>query len=223
MNTDGRLTPEAITGKAFKKVRRGYRVNEVDQFLAKVAEDVGRLRDHLRRGTVPVEPLLTPELVEQKTFNGAWRGYAMPPVDEFLDEVVTELRRMHRALAEAEQWRSAPRAPLQPPLHSARRSLPAPEPATRPLTAHDVAARVFAREPHGYRVEEVDQFLGFIAIELARVNGDPAAPPRLTARDIAARRFTLGPRGYVMHEVDDFLARLASQLAQRESGRSTTS
>jgi DivIVA domain-containing protein len=222
MNTDGRLTPEVITGKAFKKVRRGYRVSEVDQFLARVAGDVARLGEHLRRGTVPIEPLLTPEEVEQKTFNGTWRGYAMPPVDEFLDQVVLELRRMHRALADAERWRSAPRAPLQPPLHSVMRSLPPPEPAVRPLSARDVAAKVFAREPHGYRVEEVDQFLGFIAIELARVSGDPATPPRLTARDISAKRFTLGPRGYVMHEVDDFLARLAAQLAERESGWSTT-
>ncbi len=68
---------------------------------------------------------------------------------------------------------------------------------------------------------EVDQFLGFVAIELARVSGDPATPPRLTARDISAKRFTLGPRGYVMHEVDDFLARLAAQLAERENGWST--
>jgi DivIVA domain-containing protein len=222
MNADGRLEPEGITGKAFKKVRHGYRVSEVDQFLARVAEDLMRLREHLRRGTVPIEPLLTPEEVEQKTFNGTWRGYAMQPVDEFLDEVVAELRRAHRALAEEEQWRSAPRAPLQPPLHSAMRSLPVPEPVARPLTARDVASKVFAREPHGYRVEEVDQFLGVVAIELARVGGDPATSPRLTAQDISAKRFTLGPRGYVMYEVDDFLARLAAQLAERESGWRTT-
>jgi len=222
MNADGRLEPEGITGKTFKKVRHGYRVSEVDQFLAKVAEDLARLREHVRRGTIPIEPLLTPEQVETKTFNGTWRGYAMQPVDAFLDEVVAELRRTHRALEDAEQWRSAPRAPLQPPLHSALRSLPTPDPISRPLSARDVASKVFAREPHGYRVEEVDQFLGFVAIELARVSGDPATPPRLTARDISAKRFTLGPRGYVMHEVDDFLARLAAQLAERENGWSTT-
>ena len=102
------------------------------------------------------------------------------------------------------------------------RSLPAPEPVARPLTARDVASKVFAREPHGYRVEEVDQFLGVVAIELARVGGDPTTSPRLTAQDISAKRFTLGPRGYVMHEVDDFLARLAAQLAERESGWRTT-
>jgi DivIVA domain-containing protein len=222
MNADGRLAPEVITGKGFKKVRRGYRVSEVDQFLAKVAADLTRLRDHLRRSTVPVEPLLTPEQVERQTFNGTWRGYAMAEVDEFLDEIVAELRRVHRALAEAEHWRSAPRAPLQPPLHTAMRPLPAPEPVQRPLTARDVATKVFAREPRGYRVEEVDQFLGFVAIELARLSADPGTPLRVTARDISSKRFTLGPRGYVMHEVDDFLARLAAQLAERESGWSTT-
>ena len=224
MNTDGRITPEVIAGKAFKKVRRGYRVGEVDQFLQRVADDLARLGEHLRRGTAPVEPLLTPEQVEKKTFAGTWRGYEMQPVDEFLDQIVVELARMHRALSDAEQWRSAPRAPLQPPLplHSMR-SLPAPEPMARPLTAHDVAAKIFDREPRGYRVEEVDQFLGFVAVELARAIGDPSTPSRLSAQDVAARRFTLCPRGYAMHEVDDFLARLAAQIAERESGWSTMS
>jgi DivIVA domain-containing protein len=222
MNPDGRLEPEGIMGKTFKKVRHGYRVSEVDQFLAKVADDLARLREHLRRGSVPVEPLLTAEQVEQKTFNGAWRGYAMQAVDDFLDEVVVELQQAHRALTEDEHWRSTPRAPLQPPLHSAMRSLPRPEAVAQPLTARDVASKVFGREPRGYRVEEVDQFLGFVAIELARISGDPSAPPRLTAQDISAKRFTLGPRGYVMHEVDDFLARLVAQLTERESGWSTT-
>ena len=223
MNTDGRLSPEVITGKTFKRVRHGYRASEVDRFLEKVAGDLVRLREHAQRGTVPMEPLLTPEEVERKTFNGAWRGYAMTPVDEFLDGIVAELRRVHEALAEAERWRTTARAPLQPPLHSgALRSLPSPEPAARPLTARDVAAKVFAREPRGYRVEEVDQFLGFVAIELARCSGDPTAMPRLTAQDIAVRRFTLSPRGYAMHEVDDFLSRLAAQLAERSSGWSTT-
>src|SRR5262245_18672646 len=223
MNTDGRLTAEVITGKAFKKVRHGYSVSEVDRFLGKVAEDLARLREHVRRGTVPVEPLLTPEEVERKTFNGTWRGYAMPPVDEFLDEIVAELRRVHEALGEAEQWRSASTsAPLQPPLHSAMRSLPPPEPFTTNLTARNVAPPVCPREPHGYRAKGVDQFLGFVAVELARIGSDAAAQPRLTAQDIAARRFTLALRGYAMHEVDDFLARVTAQLAERQSGRSTT-
>jgi DivIVA domain-containing protein len=223
MNTDGRVTPEGIKGKTFKKVRHGYRVGEVDQFLERVADDLERLREHARRGTVPVEPPLTAEQVEQKKFTGAWRGYTMPEVDEFLDEIVVELRRLHEELAEAEEWRSAPRAPLQPPLHTTgpMRSLPPPEPPGRPLTARDVASKVFAREPRGYRVDEVDQFLGFVAVELARVSADPDALPRLAARDIAAKRFTLGPRGYVMHEVDDFLNRLATQLAEHESGWTT--
>jgi DivIVA domain-containing protein len=220
MNTDGRVTPEGITGRTFKKVRRGYRVGEVDHFLERVASDIGRLREHVRRGSLPVEPLLTAEQVEQKKFTGAWRGYTMPEVDEFLDGVVVELRKLHEELAEAEEWRSAPRAPLQPPLPAAAmRSLPPPEPSLgRPLNARDVASKVFPREPHGYRVDEVDQFLGFVAVELARVTADPDAMPRLGARDIAAKRFTLGPRGYVMHEVDDFLTRLATELAERENG-----
>ncbi len=223
MNADVRLTPEAITVKAFKKVRRGYRASEVDQFLQTVAQDVARLQEHLGRGTVPAEPLLTPQEVEQTTFNGSWRGYAMSQVDEFLDRIAGELDRLHQALAEAEQWRSADRAPLQPPLHTVLRSLPPPEPAARPLTAHDIAIKTFNRAPRGYRVEEVDQFLGAVAIELARAGGDPAAPSRVTAQEISGKRFTFGPRGYAMHEVDDFLARLVAQLAEHESGWSTTS
>jgi DivIVA domain-containing protein len=218
MDTDGRVSLEVITGKTFKKVRRGYRVGEVDRFLEQVAGDIGRLREHVRRGSLPVEPLLGPEQVEQKKFSGAWRGYTMSEVDEFLDDVVIELRRLHEELAEADEWRSAPRAPLQPPLPAvAMRSLPSPglSPARR-LSARDVASKVFGREPHGYRVDEVDQFLGFVAVELARVGADPDAIPRLGARDIAAKRFTLGPRGYVMHEVDDFLNRLANELAEHE-------
>lgn len=218
MDTDGRVSLEVITGKTFKKVRRGYRVGEVDRFLEQVAGDIGRLREHVRRGSLPVEPLLGPEQVEQKKFTGAWRGYTMSEVDEFLDGVVIELRKLREELAQADEWRSAPRAPLQPPLPAiAMRSLPSPGlPPARPLSARDVASKVFGREPHGYRVDEVDQFLGFVAVELARVGADPDAIPRLGARDIAAKRFTLGPRGYVMHEVDDFLSRLANELAEHE-------
>src|SRR6266542_2057781 len=153
----------------------------------------------------------------------SWRGYAMSQDDEFLDRIAGELDRLHQALAEAEQWRSADRAPLQPPLHTVLRSLPTPEPAARPLTAHDIAIKTFNRAPRGYRVEEVDQFLGAVAIELARAGGDPAAPSRVTAQEISGKRFTFGPRGYAMHEVDDFLARLVAQLAEHESGWSTTS
>src|SRR6266511_2365087 len=131
MNADVRLTPEAIKGKAFKKVRRGYRVGEVDQFLGRVARDVARLHERLAgRSVVSLdeEPLITPPQIQEKTFNGAWYGYAMYEVDDFLDMLVVSVERLHQALAEAEQW------------HSARRA------------------------PRGYSVEEVDQFLGRVAV-----------------------------------------------------------
>jgi DivIVA domain-containing protein len=223
MDADVRLTPEAIKGKAFKKVRRGYRANEVDQFLEKVARDVARLQERIAGRSMlrlDEEPVLTPPQIQEKTFNGAWYGYAMYEVDEYLDVLVDCMDRLHRAAAEAEQWHSARRAPLQPPLN-ALRQLPPPEPSAprRPLSAHDIAAKSFSRSPRGYSVEEVDQFLGRVAIELARVVGDPlGGQPRVTARDIVSRRFTLVPRGYAMHEVDDFLAQVAAQLAERESG-----
>jgi DivIVA domain-containing protein len=222
MNADVRLTPEAISSKAFKKVRRGYRVSEVDQFLGRVAQDFARLQRRIAgQGPRPLDedPPTTPSQVHEQTFNGAWYGYAMHEVDDFLDELVVGLERLYQALAEAEQWHSARRAPLQPPLATARQLSP-PDPAAsrRPVSAHDVAAKTFPREVRGYNVDEVNQFLGRVAVELARAIG---GPPRLTSRDIASKRFTLLPRGYAMHEVDDFLAQLAAQLAARESGWSS--
>src|SRR6266511_1960782 len=197
MDADVRLTPEAIKRKAFKKVRRGYRVSEVDQFLGKVARDVARLQARIAgRGVVLLdeEPLITPPQVRDKTFNGAWYGYAMFAVDEYLDVLVDRLERLHRALPEA-------------------------PPPRRPLSAHDVASKTFSWAPHGYSLDEVNQFLGRVAVELARVAGDPlGGHPRLSSHDIASKRFTLLPRGYAMHEVDDFLAQVAAQFAERESG-----
>jgi DivIVA domain-containing protein len=224
MNADVRLTPEAIKGKAFKKVRRGYRAGEVDQFLGGVARDVALLQERIAgRSVVRLgeEPVISPEQVQEKTFNGAWYGYAMREVDDFLDLLVVCLERLYRAAGEAEQWHSARRAPLQPPLTALRQLPPPPEPTLprRALSAHDIAAKSFSRSPRGYSVEEVDQFLGRVAVELARVSGDPfGGQPRVNARDIVSRRFTLLPRGYAMHEVDDFLAQVAAQFAERESG-----
>ncbi|HZD02473.1 MAG TPA: DivIVA domain-containing protein [Actinomycetes bacterium] len=227
MDADVRLTPEAIRSKAFKKVRRGYRTSEVGQFLGRVAQDFARLQERVagRGGAVPLDedPPLTPSQVQEQTFNGAWYGYAMHEVDDFLDVLVVALGQLHRALDEAQQWHSARRAPLQPPL-TAPRQLPAPDPAAprRPMSAHDVAAKTFSWALRGYSVDEVDQFLGRVAVELARVMGEPVGgPPRLSSHDIASKRFTLLPRGYAMHEVDDFLAQLAAQLAERESGWSS--
>jgi DivIVA domain-containing protein len=89
------------------------------------------------------------------------------------------------------------------------------------VSAHDVASKTFSRVSRGYSVEEVDQFLGRVAVELARVVGDPlGGHSRMTSGAIASRRFTLLPRGYAMHEVDDFLAQVAAQFAERENGRS---
>jgi DivIVA domain-containing protein len=224
MNADVRLTPEAIRSKAFKKVRRGYRVGEVDQFLGRVARDVARLQERTAGRGAPrpdEEPLITPRQIHEQAFNGAWYGYAMYEVDDFLDMLVTCVERLHQAVADAEQWQSR-RAPLQPPLGSLRQ-LPAPDaPPRRPVSAHEVASKTFSRAPRGYSVEEVDQFLGRVAVELARVVGDPlGGQSRMTSGAIVARRFTLLPRGYAMHEVDDFLAQVAAQFAERENGWSS--
>ncbi|HZD37967.1 MAG TPA: DivIVA domain-containing protein, partial [Actinomycetes bacterium] len=123
MNADVRLTPEAIESKAFKKVRRGYRVSEVDQFLGRVARDVACLQERIAgRGAAALdaEPQITPRQIHEQAFNGAWYGYAMREVDDFLDMLVDLVERLHRAAADVDQWQSARRAPLQPPLAALR-------------------------------------------------------------------------------------------------------
>ena len=56
---------------------------------------------------------LTPSEVEQKTFSTALRGYNLDEVDDFLDEIVRSMRKLHQELEEA---RGAPveAAPVEP-------------------------------------------------------------------------------------------------------------
>lgn len=110
--TEG-LTPEDVVNKRFgaTKFRNGYAQDEVDDFLDEVVIQLQRLQkeEHDLRlarsqGGLPLVPstVLTPEDVVNKRF-GATKfrdGYDQDEVDDFLDEIVVELRRLTNANAE---------------------------------------------------------------------------------------------------------------------------
>jgi len=206
MTAGVRLTPEAIRDKTFTRSRQGYRVGNVDQFLAQAADDMARLGECYASGARAPAGLLSAEDVEKKLFTRAFRGYAMAEVDDFLDLVAADLGRMHRLVAEMVRV-------AQPQLELTPRVEPLPD----RMTASDVAATTFTRIVRGYRMDEVDRFITLVARDLARVEDNPGSAPRITAYDVGVTRFTLGPRGYAMYEVDGFLARLAAQLARVEA------
>ncbi len=206
MNTGVRLTPEAIRDKTFTRARQGYRPTQVDQFLARVADDMARLQECYVTGSRAPAGLLGPEQVETKLFSRAFRGYAMVEVDDFLDLVAADLGRMHQQVAEMTRV-------LQPQLELTPRVEALPD----QMTASEVASTTFTRMVRGYRMDEVDRFVTLVARELARVEDNPDDALRITAHDIGATRFTLGPRGYAMYEVDSFLARLAAHFARTEA------
>ena len=56
---------------------------------------------------------LTPSEVEQKTFSTALRGYNLDEVDDFLDEIVRSMRKLHQELEEARGAR-VEAAPVEP-------------------------------------------------------------------------------------------------------------
>lgn len=51
---------------------------------------------------------LTPEDVVRKTFTSSWRGYTPTDVDNFLEEVVAELRRLQQQLDDLRATHSTP-------------------------------------------------------------------------------------------------------------------
>lgn len=101
------LTIEDVTNVTFTatKISEGYDQNEVDDFLDEAVAELTRLQkeeEALRlaraEGGLPVgsSPILTPENVVNKRFAATkFRGgYSQNEVDDFLDEVVVELRRL---------------------------------------------------------------------------------------------------------------------------------
>lgn len=71
---------------------------------------------------------LTPADIEQKTFSTALRGYNLDEVDDFLDEIVRTMRKLHEELDEARA--TPPPAPVVvPPEEPPPPPAPAPAPA----------------------------------------------------------------------------------------------
>lgn len=100
------LTPENVVNKRFAptKFKKGYDQNEVDDFLDEAVAELRRLEKEeteLRfarsRGLLPTgsSPIITPEDVNNKRFETTQfrGGYDESEVDDFLDEIVVELRR----------------------------------------------------------------------------------------------------------------------------------
>jgi DivIVA domain-containing protein len=73
-------------------------VKEVDALMARLAAELEGLREALagREGYVA---RLTARDVETAEFNRGLRGYAMPEVDDFLDEAAEELARLQGMIA----------------------------------------------------------------------------------------------------------------------------
>jgi cell division initiation protein len=73
---------------------------------------------------------LTPADIEQKTFSTALRGYNLDEVDDFLDEIVRTMRKLHEDLDEARAAKPAPvAAPVEAPPTPAPTPIPTPPPA----------------------------------------------------------------------------------------------
>jgi DivIVA domain-containing protein len=101
------FTPETVINQRFgeTKFRRGYSQDEVDDFLDEVVAELRRLEkeEHDLRlarsqGKLPdvSTPIVTPEDVINVRFAPTkFRGgYDQNEVDDFLDEIVIELRRL---------------------------------------------------------------------------------------------------------------------------------
>jgi len=111
---------------------------------------------------------LTPSDIEQKTFSTALRGYNLDEVDDFLDEIVRSMRKLHQELEEA---RGAPveAAPVEPePLEDFEISsvaVPVVEPpAPPPIDESAVGKALVAAQETAERIvtdarSEADQIL----------------------------------------------------------------
>lgn len=105
------MTPEDVVNKRFglaKFFREGYAMDEVDDFLDETVAELRRLQkeaEDLRvarsRGSIPAGSLqiLTPEDAVNKRFGQTKfrEGYNQDEVDDFLDEIIVELRRLTNA------------------------------------------------------------------------------------------------------------------------------
>ena len=189
-----RLTAQQINDQTFARALRGYAMHEVDEFLDRAAEEIARWHEALNRGRRPNARLLTPREVSEVVFNKEMRGYDMAEVDDFLDELATELARLYGEVT--------------------RRVTP----AGRRLTADDIVRKEFNGGMRGYDRREVDRFLDQVAREVLRwqdalAQGYRPSMRLVTPQDINEKVFTKAVRGYAMIEVDAFLDELTDELA----------
>jgi len=190
-----RLTARHINEQTFARAIRGYAMHEVDEFLDRAAEEIARWQDALARGLRPTTRLLTPREVSEVVFSKAMRGYDMPEVDDFLDDLAVELMHLHGMVS--------------------RRAIP----VARWLTADDIVRKEFHVALRGYHRREVDRFLDQVAREVIRWQdalGQGFRPSMrlVTPEDINEKMFTKVMRGYAMLEVDAFLDELTDEVAR---------
>lgn len=161
-----------------------------------------------------VAPRLTPLDVQRKKFRPAMRGYGIPEVDGFLDELSDQLNWLQQVMA---NMRAYPQAAWELPdrLRQVLRVIRTTE---------------FPRVMHGYSMGDVNDFLDEVAYELqgflqqidaAQANATRALPapnaarrgPILTAQDISKKTFTRVLGGYAAGEVDAFMDLMADAFA----------
>ena len=114
--TEGRLAPDEVRTRTFTRVVRGYKRRDVRRLLERAADDLDRLRGGPVSNGRDDEPPLTPEAIEEARFQPALGGYEMEEVDNFLDQLMTELERAAREPSRAPSALPAPpRSGLFPP------------------------------------------------------------------------------------------------------------
>jgi DivIVA domain-containing protein len=229
-----RLTPLDIQNKQFAPAMRGYAIAEVDTFLDELSAQLTWLQQVM--ANLRVYPQAANELpgrlrqiltvVRRTEFPRVMRGYSIPDVDSFLDEVAYDLQAFLQQIDAAQA--------------NATRALPAPERtrgSTRRMTARDIQGTHFTRVLGGYAAGEVDAFMdqmvdvfgalldylgnlqsvaaqvrsGYYSEAVRDVLSVSDLPP-VTPQSIESQTFSKAVRGYAMYEVDAFLDSLAGGL-----------
>lgn len=161
-----------------------------------------------------VAPRLTPIDVQRKKFSPAMRGYGIPEVDAFLDELSDQLGWLQHVIA---NLRAYPQAAWELP-------------ARLRQVLRVIRLTEFPRVMHGYAIGDVNDFLDEVAYELqgflqqidaAQANATRALPapdraaagPTLSPRDVADKQFTRVLGGYAAGEVDAFMDHMADAMA----------
>lgn len=202
-STTGVIVPlslDDLTNVVFRKPgisKRGYREEEVDGFLDRIA---ATFRAHEQADATGAD-LVTPVDVHHVTFNRAsfvGRGYNEADVDSFLDLVEAELLRLCEGDTPAGSTSSVPSTP-----------------DVDLLEPGDVENLEFARPPfgkRGYDADEVDEFV-------QRVQDTLRGDDNLSSSQVSRIVFGKGMRGgrvYSEQDVDLFLDRAEETLTWNE-------